>query len=403
MEKIDFDTVVRLRKERAKWTVICDYFTVSKMTMVRWREKHFPDSEDPQTVTCTPAELDDHVKNIVLLHPNRGEKITMGYLNSSNGIFVRRQQLRDSILRVDPEGRLDRRSIKHKRGVYHSEGLNHTWHCDGNHKLVKSKMVIHGCIDGFSRKIMYLCATDNNLSKTVADLFIGASISHGVPYRIRQDYGSENVKVGAYMYRQTGDRPSSISLGSSVNNDRIERLWREVNLKVTLTYKEYFKSLTNRGFSFDNPAHRYVIHHLFLPLINEELTDFISAHNSQACRTLGGNISPNLCYELNLNTNKATAHNPVLELDNNDEGIDNHGVPGVNLQPTTCPLPGEVKVQYEQNINPITLLDMKPLFLLGNRNYIHQVIVDYWDNRVNAAYTEYTNIYNMYTNHILHA
>ena len=39
MEKIDFDKVVRLRKERAKWTVICDYFTVSKMTMVRWREK----------------------------------------------------------------------------------------------------------------------------------------------------------------------------------------------------------------------------------------------------------------------------------------------------------------------------------------------------------------------------
>ena len=296
MEKIDLDQVIILRGQKAKWTLISEYFGVSHCTMDRWRALNFPKEGDPQKVTCDDDSLDAILREYLLLHSNRGEKLTMGYLNGARSIFVTRKRLRDSINRIDEEGRIERRSIKHIRGTYDNAGPNDTWHCDGNHKLVKSKMVIHGCIDGFSRKIIYLRITDNNLSQTVADIFIQAAICHGVPHRVRQDYGGENIKVGAYMYRQTGDRYSSISLGSSVNNDRIERLWRDVNSKVTKTYKTYFKTLTDRGFDFDDPNHRYIIHHLFLPLINEELSTFVTAHNSHSCRTMKRSISPNLCY-----------------------------------------------------------------------------------------------------------
>ena len=48
-------------------------------------------------------------------------------------------------------------------------------------------MVIHGCIDGFSRRIMFLKCSNNNLSQTVLDLFLHAIFKGysalGVHYR----------------------------------------------------------------------------------------------------------------------------------------------------------------------------------------------------------------------------
>ena len=40
---------------------------------------------------------------------------------------------------------------------------NSLWHVDGHHSLIRWVFVIHGCIDGFSKLILYLhCATDNS-------------------------------------------------------------------------------------------------------------------------------------------------------------------------------------------------------------------------------------------------
>ena len=47
-----------------------------------------------------------------------------------------------------------------RRRVYSVEGPNSLWHIDGNHKLIRWKVVIHGGIDGHSRTIVFLkCAT----------------------------------------------------------------------------------------------------------------------------------------------------------------------------------------------------------------------------------------------------
>ena len=72
------------------------------------------------------------------------------------GFHAPRQQLRDSIHRVDPEGILERSHKAIKRVVYRSHGPHHDWHMDGNHKLIRWGIVIHGCIDGCSRNIIYL-------------------------------------------------------------------------------------------------------------------------------------------------------------------------------------------------------------------------------------------------------
>ena len=42
------------------------------------------------------------------------------------------------------------------------KGPNFTWHIDGYDKLSPYGMAIHGCIDGFSRKIIWLHLSPTN-------------------------------------------------------------------------------------------------------------------------------------------------------------------------------------------------------------------------------------------------
>ena len=61
------------------------------------------------------------------------------------------------------------------------------------------KIVIHGCIDGFSRKIIYLNCRDNNRAATVFTLFQRGVERHGLPSRMRGDKGSENMDVAKFF------------------------------------------------------------------------------------------------------------------------------------------------------------------------------------------------------------
>ena len=80
--------------------------------------------------------------------PRRGEISIGGHLLSA-AYKVPRQQLRESILRVDPdEGVIERSRKPIKRKIYVSDGPHYCWHIDGNHKLIKWGIVIHGCVDG---------------------------------------------------------------------------------------------------------------------------------------------------------------------------------------------------------------------------------------------------------------
>ena len=71
---------------------------------------------------------------------------------------------------------------------------------DGHHKLIRWKIVTHGAIDGYSRLVVFLHASNNNQASTVYGHFINAIRVYGLPSRIRTDQGRENVSVVRHNY-----------------------------------------------------------------------------------------------------------------------------------------------------------------------------------------------------------
>lgn len=65
--------------------------------------------------------------------------------------------------------------------------------------LIRWKIVIHAFVDGFSRFVLGILASNNNRATTVLQLFEDIALEFGYPSRVRGDHGSENVLVAAQM------------------------------------------------------------------------------------------------------------------------------------------------------------------------------------------------------------
>ncbi|CAB3986707.1 Hypothetical predicted protein [Paramuricea clavata] len=80
------------------------------------------------------------------------------------GIQVPREVVRLVLKELDPEGVSERRSKTLRRRVYHTPVPNHSWHVDGYNKLKPYGFPVHGCIDGYSRKVLWLKLLQEDLS-----------------------------------------------------------------------------------------------------------------------------------------------------------------------------------------------------------------------------------------------
>lgn len=76
--------------------------------------------------------------------------------------------------------------------------------------LIRYKIVIHCFVDGKSRLVTGILASNNNRAGTVLDLFVNAIGQWGRPRRVRGDHGTENVLVALMMEKLTGEVDSYI-------------------------------------------------------------------------------------------------------------------------------------------------------------------------------------------------
>ena len=151
----------------------------------------------------------------------------------------------------------------------------HNFLIDGHHKLIRWKTVTHGGIDGYTRMITYLKCSSNNKSLNVYNCFLGAVQLHGLPSRLRCDEGYENQLVAQYMLEHRGIGHGGVIPGSSVHNQRIEHLWRDLHDCVTKLFYRLFYYLEELGLlDHNNDVHIYALHYVFIPRINRVLTVF---------------------------------------------------------------------------------------------------------------------------------
>ena len=101
---------------------------------------------------------DDDLDQIVMgyrdSHPNSGMAYLHGHLRSQ-GLRVQCRRLRKSVERVDQLGQALRgcTMAKKVRKQYKVDRPNALWHIDGHHKLILWGIVIHGVVDGYTRKV----------------------------------------------------------------------------------------------------------------------------------------------------------------------------------------------------------------------------------------------------------
>ena len=282
--------------------------------------------------SITDAALDTLIISIKRDHPNDGEVMVAGHL-CRIGVRVTRARMRASIHRVDPLGIAERSRRIIRRRIYSAPHPNYVWHIDSHHKLIRWRMVIHGAIDGFSRKILYLTCANNNRASTVISFFSSAVGSHGLPDRIRSDKGGENTAVWRYMLHYHHMDPTCIIAGPSTHNERIERLWYDVFRCVGQIFYSMLYSLEEEELLDPlNDIDLYCVHFAVLPEINHCLKGFMASWNHHSIST-EHNMTPEQLFTIGMLHQLSAASRNAPNSTSSDFGSINLGA--YNMQDTS--------------------------------------------------------------------
>ncbi|KAJ8314828.1 hypothetical protein KUTeg_006978, partial [Tegillarca granosa] len=106
------------------------------------------------------------------------------------GYNVSQEDVRCLLKILDSNGVEIRKRKRLHRRTYYSQGPNFMWHIDGYDKLKPYGIAIHGCIDGFSRHIIWLRARNtNNDPRVVARYYIDAiEVANGSTHNQRIEW-----------------------------------------------------------------------------------------------------------------------------------------------------------------------------------------------------------------------
>lgn len=189
------------------------------------------------------------------------------------GIITDRETVRQLMRLMDGNGVELRARNRLRRRVYVSRGPNYVWHIDGYDKLKPYGICISGCIDGFSRKMIWLEAyKTNNNPHIIAGYFIDAvTENNGCPQKVRLDHGTENIHVADMQkFLQSSENETvaeCVTLGPSTGNQRIERWWCTLRSECAQFWMDHFDQLKADGYFVDSFIDKSLIQFCFINTI----------------------------------------------------------------------------------------------------------------------------------------
>jgi hypothetical protein len=210
-----------------------------------------------------------------------------------HGIVATCETVRLALSVIDPSGVMLRQSKTLRRRVYRNAGPNFAIHFDGWDKLKPYGVSVHGGIDGFSRRLLWLkCCNSNKKPQYIGHFYLEyVEEIQGLPLRVYADRGTENVIVRDIQHALHFMDPhqylgySNFVYVSSTRNVRIERFWRTLRDMCGNTWMNFFKDMCDMGIldTTDN-LHLECVRYCYFTLIRKDLNDVMSVWNSHRVR-----------------------------------------------------------------------------------------------------------------------
>ena len=163
-----------------------------------------------------------------------------------NCIQVNRNDVMNIIKDINPEQSGNHRAQKLERRIYTSLGPNAVWHAEGYDKLTKPYgFSIHGCIDGFSRKVLRLRICCSNNDPIIAPhLFLTALEENKIcADLLKTDWGTENG-IMASMQSFFTMAVALIDMGLLIQIRKLN-LWSHCKRKYITWIITFFNDLVN--------------------------------------------------------------------------------------------------------------------------------------------------------------
>jgi len=234
------------------------------------------------------------------------------HLRSHSQIWAARDEVYDSLKEVDAEGLEERRAGRLKRRIFHADGPNQVWSLDGHDKLKRWGFAIHGCIDVYSRYIVWMrVGRSNNDARYVLSYYLDSlrqttvdengEERHGtrscclaysysftvvvIPEKIRSDRGTETTDLYGYhlaLHALSGNlRPEdSWVYGRSVHNQKIESLWSQMIKQWESEWQKTFKEIEWADeWALDNERQKRALIFVYMPIIRQEIAQWHRDHN----------------------------------------------------------------------------------------------------------------------------
>ena len=256
-----------------------------------------------------------------------GYRTMWNRLRMFHGLAVPRDTVMHKLRDIDPQGCRDRSTRKLIRRRYSVHGPNEIWHLDGYDKLKPYGFPIHGCVDGYSRRILWLRVIHSNNDPIVTGRLFLNTISKvsGCPLRVRSDCGSENVVLSAmqcYLRRNHTDAYAaerSHIYGSSHANQRIEGWWSFFRRNRSSFFIDFFKNMIDSGiYNPDDKLQLACCRFCFAKLLQKDLDEVAECWNAHYIRRSRHDTVPGRPDELYYIPERTERENMLRAVDDND-------------------------------------------------------------------------------------